>query len=54
MQKGEKSLLALISKFENNPQVAVDLAHIHLLPALCHSKIIPLAWLSEPVLTKIQ
>ena len=54
MQKGEKSFLASISKFENDPLVTVDLAHIHLLPALCHSKIIPLAWLSQPVLTKIQ
>ena len=43
MQKGETILIG-IHMFENNPQMSVNLAHIHLLPGLCHSKIIPLAF----------
>ena len=43
MQKWE-TILVGIHKFENNPQISVNFAHIHLLPALCRSKIIPLAF----------
>lgn len=36
-----ESILGGIHSFENNPQMSINLAHIHLLPALCPSKIIP-------------